>query len=140
MFSDKNLVLGEAKFYGNLYAGTYKIIKDKSFKSKLEDYIKNLLSADTEIILKGITGDICEKSSKEIKSFPLILSGFVLHTKDVKSNYDKSYKTIDSIDILDFPAHYKIHLFHLPIELKRDLIFKAQRKALDLIIKLKVKS
>jgi hypothetical protein len=137
MFSETSLVMGEAKFYGNLYGGTYTIIKDESFKSKLEDYIKNLLSSDTEIILKGITGDICEKTSDEIKKLPLILSGFVLHTQADDKTYTKSYNTIEKINIAGFPADYKVHLYHLPIESKEELIYKAQRTALDLIIKLK---
>ena len=137
MFSDEYLVLGEAKFYGKLYNGVTKIIKDESFKSKLDDYIKNLLSSTTEITLKGITGDISEKTSDEIKKIPLILSGFVLHTKDSINKYESSYKLIDKVNIPNFPDHYQIHLYHLPIESKRDLIFKAQRKALDLIISLK---
>jgi hypothetical protein len=137
MFSDANLVMGEAKFYGKLYGGTYNIIKDNSFNSKLEDYIKNLLSSDTEIILKGITGDICEKTSDEIKKLPLILSGFVLHTQEEDKYYTKSYNTVDKIKIAGFPDNYKIHLYHLPVESKEQLIYKAQRTALDLIIKLR---
>lgn len=137
MFSDTSLVLGEAKFYGNLYGGTYKIIKDESFKSKLEDYIKNLLSSDTEIILKGITGDICEKISDEIKKLPLTLSGFVLHTQADSKTYTAAYNSVDNINIPGFPAEYKIHLYHLPVESKEELIYKAQRKALDLIINLR---
>lgn len=137
MFSDTSLVLGEAKFYGNLYDGTYKIIKDKSFKSKLEDYIKNLLSSDTEIILKGITGDICEMTSDEIKNLPLILSGFVLHTQADAKTYTKAYNTVDKISIAGFKDTYKVLLYHLPVASKEELIYKAQRTALDLIIKLK---
>ena len=136
MFSETNLVLGEAKFYSSLNQGVHSIIKDTSFKSKLSDYIKNITSSDTEIILKGITGDICEKTAEEIKKLPLILSGFVLHTKNITNMYEKTYELIDRIEIDNFPTHYKIHLFHLPIESKNELIFKAQRKALDLIITL----
>jgi len=136
MFSDNSLVIGEAKFYSALYGGIGKIIKDVSFKSKLEDYIKNILNSDSVVILKGITGEISEKTSDEIKKMPLVLSGFVLHTteSDVKK-YDTSYNLIDKVAIANFPTHYKIHLYHLPIESKKEMIFKAQRKALDLIIK-----
>lgn len=136
MFSNSSLVLGEAKFYSLLYGGVGKIIKDVSFKSKLEDYIKNILNTDSVIILKGITGEISEKTSEDIKKMPLTLSGFVLHTSetDIKK-YDTSYNLIDKVAISNFPTHYKIHLYHLPIESKNELIFKAQRKALDLIIK-----
>lgn len=136
MFSDKNLVIGEAKFYGALYGGVGKIIKDTSFRSKLEDYLKNILNSDSEIILKGITGELSEKTSDELKKLPLVLSGFILHTteKDI-TKYDTSYKLIDKVKIDNFPDHYSIHLYHLPIESKKELIFKAQRKALDLIIK-----
>jgi hypothetical protein len=137
MYSENILVLGEAKFYGDLYGGTYKIIKDKSFKSKLGDYIARLQSVDS-IILKNISGEITNKTEDEIKLLPLVLSGFILHTADNPiSLYDKSYKLIDKIAINDFPSHYRIHLFHLPIKSKAELIFKAQRKALDLIIELK---
>ncbi|MGS4344043.1 hypothetical protein ACKUSY_00325 [Myroides odoratus] len=135
MFSDNNLVIGEAKFYNTLNKGTHSIIKDESFKSKLEDYIKNLLSSSSEIILKNIVGDISEKTSEEIKKLPLTLSGFVLHDRNKTGNYNKTYELIDKIAIVGFPSHYRIHLYHLPIESKKELIFKAQRKALDLIIK-----
>ena len=68
----------------------------------------------------------------------MILSGFVLHTKeDPVSNYDKSYNLVEKIKIKELEAHYNVHLYHLPIESKNELIFKAQRKALDLIIDLK---
>ncbi|UUW08677.1 hypothetical protein NLG42_21550 [Flavobacterium plurextorum] len=137
MFSNSTLVLGEAKFYGELYGGITSIITDSSFKSKLEDYIKNIISSTSEIIIKGITGDICEKTSADIKKMPLVLSGFVLHTKDNKDKYDSAYNLINNVSISDFPEHYKIHLYHLPIDSKKKLIFKAQRKALNLIINLK---
>ena len=137
MFSDSNLVLGEAKFYSNLNQGVRSIIKDESFKSKLEDYLKNIISSPSEIILKGIDGDISEKTSKEIKALPLVLSGFVLHTQNKTQSYGGTYKVVHKISLTNFPPHYKIHLFHLPIESKNDLIFKAQRKALDLTINLK---
>ncbi len=137
MYSSDILVLGEAKFYGNLYGGTYKILKDKSFKSKLEDYIARLQGANT-ITLKNIHGDITNKTECEIQKLPLVLSGFILHTAESPTKkYDKSYKLIEKISISNFPSHYKIHLFHLPIESKAELIFRAQRKALDLIIQLK---
>lgn len=135
MYSDDNLVLGEAKFYGDLYGGAYKIIKDESFISKLEDFISRINGANN-IVLKSITGDITTKTEDEIKKMPLILSGFVLHTTENPiTKYDKSYKLVESISIKGFPIHYKINLYHLPIESKNELIFKAQRTALDLIIK-----
>lgn len=138
MYSDDILVLGEAKFYGELYGGAYKILNDKSFISKLEDYIAKI-NGSNNLIIKGINGDITTKTEVEIKKMPLILTGFVLHTSETPiTNYDKSYKLIDNINIKDFPSHNKIHLYHLPIESKNDLIFKAQRKALDLIIELKM--
>jgi len=137
MYSEDNLALGEAKFYSDLYGGTYKIFKDNSFNSKLEDYIARINGAN-EIILKGIDGNITIKTQDEIKNLPLILSGFVLHTQEIPIiNYSKSYNLVEKIKIKDFPPHYKIHLYHLPIESKNELIFKAQRKALDLIIQLK---
>lgn len=137
MFSDDNLVLGEAKFYSTLNKGIHSIIKDESFSSKLSDYLKNIISSDSEIILKNIVGDISEKTSLEIKKLPLTLSGFVLHTKNNSKRYTTTYDLVNKIAIKDFPDHYKIHLYHLPIESKKELIFKAQRKALDLIIKVK---
>lgn len=135
MFSKDNLVLGEAKFYGELYSGAYKIVKDKSFISKLDDYISRINSTDN-ITIKGIDGDITILTEEEIKKIPLTLSGFVLHVQDIViSNYTKAYNLVKSIKIDGFPSHYKIHLYHLPIESKKELIFKAQRTALDLIIK-----
>lgn len=135
MFSDDNLVLGEAKFYSTLNKGVHSIIKDGSFSSKLSDYLKNIISSSSEIILKNIVGDISEKTSSEIKKLPLTLSGFVLHTQNKSGKYTTTYDLVNKIAIKDFPSHYKIHLYHLPIESKEELIFKAQRTALDLIIK-----
>lgn len=135
MFSDDNLVLGEAKFYSTLNKGVHSIIKDGSFSSKLSDYLKNIISSSSEIILKNIVGDISEKTSSEIKKLPLTLSGFVLHTQNKSGKYTTTYDLVNKIAIKDFPSHYKIHLYHLPIESKEELIFKAQRSALDLIIK-----
>ena len=109
MFSEDNLVIGEAKFYSTLNKGTHSIVKDESFKSKLEDYIKTILSSDSEITLKNIVGDICEKTSEEIKRLPLILSGFVLHNKNKSNNYNVTYNIIDKIKISNFPSHYKIY-------------------------------
>lgn len=138
MFSDDILVIGEAKFYGDLYGGAYKIVNDESFISKLEDYISRI-NGSNNVIIKGINGDITTKTEDEIKTMPLILTGFVLHTFETPdSAYNKSYQLIDKIHIKDFPSHYRIHLYHLPIESKNDLIFKAQRKALDLIVELKM--
>ena len=135
MYSDDLLVIGEAKFYSDLYSGTYKIIKDTSFLSKLEDYISHI-NGTSNIVIKGINGDITTKTEAEIKKIPLILTGFVLHNQETSiANYQKSYNLVDKINIKNFPVHYKIHLYHLPIESKNDLIFKAQRIALDLIIK-----
>jgi len=135
MYSENNLVLGEAKFYGNLYNGAYKIITDNSFISKEGDYISRINGANN-ITIKGIDGDITTKTEEEIKKIPLTLSGFVLHTHETpNTKYDTSYNLVNNIKIKDFPANYKIHLYHLPIESKKDLIFKAQRMAIDLIIK-----
>lgn len=135
MFSKNNLVLGEAKFYGDLYNGSYSIVKDSSFISKLDDYLSRINAADS-IILKDINGDITVLTEEELQKIPLILTGFVLHTYNENvSNYTRAYNLVNSITIEGFPSHYKIHLYHLPIESKKELIFKAQRTALDLIIK-----
>lgn len=137
MFSNDSLVLGEAKFYGNLNGGLASILEDSSFMSKLESYCNIVLDSDSDIILKNINGKISEKTAKEIKELPLVFTGFVLHTKSVRGNYNDHYDKIDSICIDKMPDHYKIHLYHLPINSKDEFIFKAQRKALDLIIDLK---
>lgn len=137
MFSDESLVIGEAKFYGNLNGGLTAIIDDSSFKSKLESYCNNIIASDCEIIIKGITGDIKEKSAEEIKKMSIIFSGFVLHTKSVRDNYDTHYEKISSVAITGMPSQFKICLYHLPVKSKEELIFKVQRTALDLIVKLK---
>lgn len=133
MFSDKKLIIGEAKFYGDLAGGLKSIIKDGTFLSKLESFCNYLIDSEKEIILKGIDGDVRDKTMEEIKSLSLILSGFVLHTKNVKGNYDTYYSKVDEIKINDFPDHFEIHLYHLPINSKDELIFKVQKKALELI-------
>ena len=137
MFSDDNLVLGEAKFYGLLSGGVTSILEDKSFDSKLKSYIKKLTSIKGKIILKNIEGIINEKTQDEIKKIPLIFTGFILHTKSIKDEYEIHYDKITKFNTTNFPDHYHVHLYHLPIKLKNDLIYKVQRKALDLIIELK---
>ena len=145
MVSDSHLVLGEAKFYSNstacdsgaLRRGVSAIITDESFASKLENYCNKVIDAD-EIILKGIDGNIKEKPAEEIKKLNFIFTGFVLHNAEKKEkNYNTQYKKIDNIQITNMPEHFEVHLYHLPIKDKWDLVFKAQRKALDLIIELK---
>jgi len=136
MYSDENLVLGEAKFYNNLGGGLDSIITDKSFESKLESFINKLSKQKNSFFLKNIDGIINKKTQDEIKALPLIFTGFVLHTKSIKNNYDTHYEKVDAININNFEKHYQAHLYHLPIESKEELIFKAQKKALDLIIEL----
>lgn len=135
MFSEENLVLGEAKFYSSFSQGVSKIINDESINSKLNDFIKQVMSANTVIILKNIEGSVSKKTASEIRNFPLILSGFVLHNKNKTNNYNGTYKLVNSISLINFPEKYKIHLYHLPIQSKDEFIYKAQRAALDLIIK-----
>lgn len=137
MFSDSNLIIGEAKFYGALSSGLNSIITDSSFLSKLESYCNNVIEADFAIIIKNISGDIREKTLEEIKKIPFIFSGFVLHTKNDTNNYETYYNKIEDVVIKDMPNHFKIHLYHLPVNSKEELIFKVQRTALDLIVKLK---
>lgn len=137
MFSENNLILGEAKFYSKLAGGIKAIIEDSSFKSKLESYCNYIITAEHEIILKSITGDVREMSMDEINNLPFIFTGFVLHTRQIKGNYDMHYNKINNVHIVDLPEHFKIHLYHLPVESKDNLIFKAQRMALNLIIDLK---
>jgi hypothetical protein len=136
MFSDKNLVLGEAKFYGKLSGGLTSIIEDKTFLSKLESFCNNIVDSEDEIVLKGIKGDVRNKTFDEIEKSTVILSGFILHTKSIQGNYDTHYNKIDDITIKKFPKHFQIHLYHLPINSKNELIYKAQKRAIDLIIKL----
>jgi hypothetical protein len=137
MFSDENLVIGEAKFYGVLAGGVTSIIEDSSFESKLKSYIKKLTSMKEKIVLKDIEGNINEKTQDEIKKIPLIFTGFILHTKNKNDDYETYYNKISTSTITNFPDHYNLHLYHLPIKLKNELIFKVQRQALDFIIKLK---
>ena len=136
MFSENNLVLGEAKFYGKLAEGLDSIINDGTFLSKFESFCTHVVDSDDKIILKGIDGDVRDKSFEEIKKIKLILSGFVLHTKSVRGDYNTHYDKIDNIKIKNFPQHFQIHLYHLPINSKNELIYKVQKKALDLIIEL----
>lgn len=137
MFSDKNLVVGEAKFYETLDGGLTAIKEDSSFKSKLESYCNNIIVSDCEIILKDITGDIREMKMDEIKKLPFIFTGFILHTKNIRDIYDTHYEKIEMLKIDNMPKHFKVHLYHLPLKSKKELIFKVQRMALDLIVKLK---
>lgn len=138
MFSENNLVIGEAKFYGDLAGGLKSIIEDKTFLSKLGSFCNHVVDADDEIILKGIDGDIRDKTFEEITKGTLILSGFVLHTKSVSENYNTHYNKIDNIKINNLPEHFQIHLYHLPINSKNELIYEVQKRALDLINELEV--
>lgn len=136
MFSDTNLVLGEAKFYKKLSGGLKSILEDKTFLSKLESFCNNIVDSDDEIVLKGINGDIRNRTFDEIEKKTVILSGFILHTKSTQGKYDTHYKKIDNISIDQFPNHFQIHLYHLPINSKNELIYKAQKRAIDLITSL----
>ena len=137
MFSNENLVIGEAKFYDGLNGGLNAIIDDSSFLSKLESYCNNVIATDNEIIIKDITGDVKNKTTEEIKKIPFIFTGFVLHTKNKKDNYETHYAKIENVVIKDMPSHFKIHLYHLPVNSKEKLIFKIQKTALSLIVGVK---
>ncbi len=137
MYSDENLVIGEAKFYNELNGGLNAILNDSSFSSKLESYCNNVIASDIEIILKQITGDVTNKTTEEIKRISFVFTGFILHTKSKRDNYETHYSKIENIVLKDMPSHFRIHLYHLPINSKQKLIYKIQRTALDLIVELK---
>jgi hypothetical protein len=134
MLSDSFLVIGEAKFYDKIGGGVDSIIKDKSFNSKFDSFINKVIKQKSDIFLRNIDGVVNRKTKAEIGGLPIIFTGFVLHGESTRGDYTKHYDKIENIDIDNFPQQYEIHLYHLPVRSKLELIFKAQKRAIDLII------
>lgn len=138
------IVLGEAKFYSDLYSGINKIIEDftkKSIKNKLE----NLQSAaencieTCRIIIKNLGSDgYDELTVDQFINQKIIFAGFVLHSETDISKYSNDnfydvYKISTqaltenikkSLNVKDIKGKFEIFMVHLPIKSKKWLIAK----------------
>lgn len=138
------IVLGEAKFYGSLYAGANQIIEDfigKNIKNKLE----NLQSAaenciqTSRIIIKNLGSDVYDELTvDQFMKQKMVFAGFVLHSETDISKYGNTdfydvYKISTnalteninkSLNTSDSKGEFEIIMVHLPIGNKKGLIAK----------------
>ncbi len=147
---DENIiVLGEAKFYENVYQGFNSIIKDfktNSIRSKLESLSRiaqtNEISQD--IVLKNLKLENYDMiTMDEFMKLNIVFAGFVLHSETlVKPQYDKEFyekvkidrkdiesNIVDSFETVNLLGDYNIIMIHLPIQNKKELIEKVIEKA-----------
>ena len=138
------IVLGEAKFYGSLYAGINKIIEDfleKSIKNKLENLqtaAENCIET-SRIIIKNLGSDgYDELTVDQFINQKIVFAGFVLHSETDISKYGNDdfydiYKISTqaltsnikkSLNIRDIKGKFEIIMVHLPISNKKSLIAK----------------
>lgn len=142
---DNNIiVLGEAKFYGDLYSGINKIIEDfakKSIKNKLESLqtaSENCIET-SRIIIKNLGSDgYDELTVDQFMNQKIIFAGFVLHSEKDVSKYGNDdfydiYKISTqslttnvkkSLNVKDIKGEFEIIMVHLPINSKKNLIAK----------------
>ena len=142
---DNNIiVLGEAKFYNELYSGVNKIIEDftkKSIKNKIESLqtaSENCIET-SRIIIKNLGSDSYDELTVDrFMNQTIIFAGFVLHSETDISKYGNNnfydiYKLsvqalIDnikkSLNIKEIKGNYEIIMVHLPINNKKNLIGK----------------
>lgn len=138
------IVLGEAKFYGDLYSGINKIIEDftkKSIKNKLENLqssAENCIET-SRIIIKNLGSDgYDELTVDQFINQKIIFAGFVLHSETDISKYSNDdfydiYKISTqaltenikkSLNVNDLKGKFEILMVHLPIKSKKRLIVK----------------
>lgn len=138
------VVLGEAKFYGDLYAGINKIIEDfttKSIKNKLESLqtaSENCIET-SRIIIKNLGSDCYDELTVEqFMNQTIVFAGFVLHSETDISKYcntnfydiyELSTQALTdnikrSLNVKKVKGNYEIIMVHLPISNKKDLIAK----------------
>lgn len=142
---DNNIIiLGEAKFYGDLYSGINKIIEDfakKSIKNKLESLqtaSENCIET-SRIIIKNLGSDgYDELTVDQFMNQKIIFAGFVLHSEKDVSKYGNDdfydiYKISTqslttnvkkSLNVKDIKGEFEIIMVHLPINSKKNLIAK----------------
>lgn len=130
MYSDNNIVLGEAKFYKNFNDGKNKIINDfsnNSLMSKIRSlYVKTIQS---DILIKNINEDELTLTFEEFNNKKIVLSGFILHNQS--NSYE--YSSIVNVGDIKELSDYNIVFYHLPIKDKSELIMKIIKRALELI-------
>lgn len=147
------IVLGEAKFYENLAGGMNKIIDDfvsKNIKNKLESLQTNAENCEEtcQIIIKNLQlEDYDELTVDQFMSQRIVFAGFVLHSEQDVSQYDKQdfynkyfistrqleCNISDSLKHNDIEGEYEIILVHLPIKDKKSLIVKMIETSKDKI-------
>ena len=138
------IVLGEAKFYGNLSDAITEIIKDftqKNIKNKLESLqiaTENCLES-SNVIIKNLGSNAYEELTiEQFINQKIIFAGFVLHSESSIAKYRNndfydSYKI--SVELLtqnirkvlkldELKGEYEIVMVHLPVSDKKTLIAK----------------
>ena len=138
------IILGEAKFYSELYAGINKIIEDfaqKNIKNKLENLqaaSENSIEASNIIIKNLGTNAYDELTVDQFVNQKIIFAGFVLHSETNINKYgnDKFYDVYKlstkaltenikkSLSMKDLKGDFEIIMVHLPIDSKKGLIAK----------------
>lgn len=148
--NDKKIVIGEAKFYGNLSQGITEIRdnfqKDNSLAHKIGSLLAHSLSErkTRKVIMKELgTRDVDDISEEEFLNNSFIFSGFVLHSSynhvDTGKFYDdcglhtsKIEANIKRLFNVDYSGKAKLVFIHLPVKSKKELIVKCIEKAYEL--------
>lgn len=149
MYNEEHKVLGfcEAKFYNKYSDGKRRIEEDltESIKNKINSFYAHARSnsCTKSMILKDLKTDkITNVKSNDILSMNLNFLGFVLHSKNITDRYN--YKNMITVDEIvsnlknEFSSQknfgeYKVYLFHLPINDKKQLIKKIIVQAEEII-------
>jgi hypothetical protein len=138
------IVLGEAKFYGDLSAGLTEIIKDftqKNIKNKLESLqiATEICLESSSIIIKNLGSNAYEELTiEQFINQKIIFAGFVLHSESSVSKYGNNdfYDSYEiSVELLtqnikkvlkldELKGEYEIVMVHLPVSNKKTLIAK----------------
>ena len=138
------IVLGEAKFYGDLSAGLTEIIKDftqKNIKNKLESLqiATEICLESSSIIIKNLGSNAYEELTiEQFINQKIIFAGFVLHSESSVSKYGNNdfYDSYEiSVELLtqnikkvlkldELKGEYEIVMVHLPVSNKKALIAK----------------
>lgn len=143
------IVLGEAKFYEDVYLGFNSIIKDfktNNIRSKLESLSRIALTNEIsqDIVIKNLkleNYDII--TMDEFMKLNIVFAGFVLHSESIqKRQYDKDFyekfkidkkdmerNIVGSFESVNILGNYNIIMIHLPIQNKKELIKKVIEKA-----------
>lgn len=143
------LVLGEAKFYESFDEGLNAIINDftkNNIKNKLESMkikAENNIEANNIIIKNLNTEGYLNLNLEAFMNQTIIFAGFVLHSEsnikkyESESTYNKYKANVtklkenicNSLNLKNIRGNYSIIFIHLPINQKKNLIYKIIKTA-----------